>query len=149
VLEHICFVRSKNEDGVKSKNMIIKSIVTKENVEKCLSFVDKEYRSGFIELMQNIEILVSESPTAQEGQSNNEKIIVAQTYKITILRTDFKSRAVYSFSYPDSNALSLKTEPDLCKILSSMRSAYKKNDSHTLRQIFTDAETTVLPSVFL
>jgi len=121
--------------------MIIKSIVTKENVEKCLSFVDKEYRSGFIELMQNIEILVSESPTAQEGQSNNEKIIVAQTYKITILRTDFKSF--------HSNALSLKTEPDLCKILSSMRSAYKKNDSHTLRQIFTDAETTVLPSVFL
>jgi hypothetical protein len=122
--------------------------MTKENVEKCLSYVDKEYRSSFLELMQNIEILVSESPV-QEGQPNNEKIIVGHTYKITILRTDFKSRTAYSFSYSDHNALVLKTEPDLCKILSGIRTAYKKNDSHSLRQIFTDAEAAVLPSVFL
>jgi hypothetical protein len=126
--------------------MIVKSIMTKENVEKCLSYVDKEYRSSFLELMQNIEILVSESPV-QEGQPNNEKIIVGHTYKITILRTDFKSRSAYSFSYFDHNALVLKTEPDLCKILSSIRTAYKKNDSHSLRQIFTDAETAVLPLI--
>lgn len=129
--------------------MIVKSIMTKENVEKCLSYVDKEYRSDFLELMQNIEILVSESLPVQEGQPNNEKIIVGHTYKITILRTDFKSRTAYSFSYSDHNALALKTEPDLCKILSSIRTAYNKNDSHSLRQIFTDAETAVLPSVFL
>ena len=133
--------------------MIVKSIMTKENVEKCLSYVDKEYRSDFLELMQNIEILVSESLPVQEGQPDNEKTIVGHsyknTYKITILRTDFKSRTAYSFSYSDRNALVPKTEPDLCKILSSIRTAYMKNDSHSLRQIFTDAETAVLPSVFL
>ena len=66
-----------DEDGVKSNDMLVKSIMTKENIEKCLSYVDKGYQSDFLELMQNIEIIVSESlPTKiQEGQPNDKKII--------------------------------------------------------------------------
>lgn len=130
--------------------MPVKSIMTKENIEKCLPYVDEKYQAHFLELMQNIEILISESLTAQERQLDDKKII-RHKYKITVLRTDFKSRAVYSFSYSDYNEdrLNLKMEPNLCKILSEIRTAYNKNHSHLLRQIFTDCEIMVLPLLFL
>jgi hypothetical protein len=129
--------------------MKVKSITTKENVEKCLPYVNKEYQSDFLELMQNIEILVSESLSVQEGQPNNEKIISGHTYKVTVLRTDFKSRAVYSFSYPnyDLDEINIKTEPSLCKVLSDVRRIYNEKDSHILREIFTDIEIMVLPCI--
>jgi hypothetical protein len=57
--------------------MLVKSIMNKENIDKCLSYVHQKYQADFLELMQNIEIILSESlPTKiQEGQPNDKKII--------------------------------------------------------------------------
>ena len=61
--------------------------------------------------MQNIEIMLSESlPTKiQEGQPNDKKII-GHTYRVTVLRTDFKSRAVHSFSYSNYDLDEVKSQ---------------------------------------
>jgi len=37
-----------------------RSLMTKGSIENCLSYVDQKYQADFLELMQNIEILISE-----------------------------------------------------------------------------------------
>jgi hypothetical protein len=136
--------------------MTVRSLMTKENIENCLQYVDQKYQEDFIELMQNIEILISEETLSiNERQllpKDKKTTTISHTYKITVLRTDFKSKAVYSYShsgYNDGDELNPKVEPTLCNILSDIHAKYDKTDSHILRQIFTNHEIMVLPSISL
>ena len=58
--------------------------MTKGNIEDSLSQVDQKYQADFLELMQNIEILISEEPAPiSERQLPNvpsgKKIITSHT----------------------------------------------------------------------
>lgn len=131
--------------------MTVRSLMTKENIEKCLSYVDQNYHESFLELMQNIEILISEeSVPLRERQPplpKDKKTTTSHTYKITVLRTDFKSKAVYSYLHSDykDDELNSRIEPNLCNILREIHSAYDKTDSYLLREILIDQEIMVLP----
>jgi hypothetical protein len=138
--------------------MTVRSLMTKENIENCLQYVDQKYQEDFLELMQNIEILISEETLpVNERQSlpKDKNMTISHTYKITVLRTDFKSKAVYSYSHSgyndddDGDKLNPKIEPTLCNILSDIHAKYDKTDSHILREIFTNHEIMVLPSISL
>lgn len=109
--------------------MTVRSLMTKENIEKCLSYVDQKYHEGFLQLMQNIEILISEeSVPLHERQplSKDKKTTTSHTYKTTVLRTDFKSKAVYSYLHSDykdddDDELNPRIEPNLCNIKTDPR----------------------------
>jgi len=40
--------------------MTARLLVAKDNIENCLSYVDQKYHEDFLELMQNVQILISE-----------------------------------------------------------------------------------------
>jgi hypothetical protein len=46
--------------------------MTKGSIENCLSYVDQKYQADFLELMHNIEILISEE--REKEQSIHKKI---------------------------------------------------------------------------
>jgi hypothetical protein len=58
--------------------------VTKGNIENCLSYVDQKYQEDFLELMQNIEILISEETVPIHNRQvpnvpSGKKVIISHT----------------------------------------------------------------------
>jgi len=44
-----------------------RSLMIKGSIENCLSYVDQKYQADFLELMHNIEILISEEREKEQS----------------------------------------------------------------------------------